>query len=132
MMRKSRCHKPSKHSQIVSGYFQRRNAAYIDISLGVPCIMGGLHPNPNTRTAAEQLSHADRNFRRQRLLLLHDVMEVLPRNAEQAGNLDLLLARCRHHVLAQHGAGMSWTAFRIWPGGIFGHFISLDRQYSIG
>ena len=110
--------------------FQGGNAAYIDISLGVPGIVGRLHSNPDAGAAAEQLANPHGNRGRQRLLLCHDVMKMLPRNAEQAGNFNLLLARGRQHILTQQGAGVGGTPLEVSFGGMVGHFIPLWGGYN--
>lgn len=124
MVRKSRCHKSGAARVDWLSHFQGGNAAYIDISFGVPSIMGGLHSNPDAGTSAKQFPDAHSNLRRDRLPLCHNIMEVLPRNPEQLRNLDLLLARRRQHILAEHGAGVGRASIEVRPGGIFGHFYS--------
>src|ERR1044071_4155369 len=89
-----------------SGDLERRDLADVNIPFSMPRIIVGLHSNPNPRTAAKQLADTHGNFRRYRLLLFHDVMEVLPGDAEQASDLHLRLARCREHIFPKNSAGM--------------------------
>src|SRR3954468_23448617 len=96
-----------------SGYLQRRDLADIDIAFSMPGIVVGLHSNPNPRAAAKQLAYTHGNFWRNRLLLFHDVMEVLPGDAEQTSDLDLGLACCRKHILPDYSPGMDWAPIRI-------------------
>jgi hypothetical protein len=120
MIPKSGCHK----SVNGSGHFQGRNAAHIDISLGVPSVMGGLHPNPDAGAAAKKLPDAHGNLGRQRLFLRHNIMQVLPRNAEQSGDFNLL-ARRGQHILAEQGTGVDGAPIRVSLGDIFSHFVPL-------
>ncbi|MET4389320.1 hypothetical protein ABIB73_005091 [Bradyrhizobium sp. F1.4.3] len=87
----------------------------------VPGVMSGLHPDPDAGSASKQLSNAHRHLRGQGLLLCHDVVKMLPRNAQQARDLDLGLAGGRQHVFAKHRPGMSGTAMAVFLGRIFGH-----------
>src|SRR6266478_2654184 len=93
-----------------SGHLQRWDLADVDIPFSMPRIVVGLHSNPNPRAAAKQLAYTNSNFRRNRLLLFHDVMEVLPRDAKQASDLDLRFARCGEHILSKYRAGMRGAA----------------------
>src|SRR3954451_14276862 len=103
------------------GHLQRRDLADVDVPFSMPGIVVGLHSNPNPRAAAKQLSNTHRNFRRNRFLLFHDIMEVLPGDAEQASDLDLRFACCREHVLPNYSAGMDGASIRISFGDIFCH-----------
>ena len=86
--------------------------------------MGGLHPNPDAGAAAKKLPYAHGNLGRQRLFLRHDIMQVLPRNAQQSGDFNLLLARRGQHILAEHGTGVDGAPIRVSLGDVFSHFNS--------
>src|SRR4051812_43965817 len=104
-----------------SGYLQRRNLADVDISFSMPRIVVGLHSNPNPSAAAKQLAYTHSNFRRNRLFFFHDVMKVLPGDAEQASDLDLRFACRGEHILSKYSAGMDRAPIRISSSDIFGH-----------
>ena len=71
----------------------------------MPCVIGRLHAQPRLRTTAEQFADPDGDLRGQRLSLSHDVIELLPRYPEQAGDLGLAPVDILHDVGDQR-AGM--------------------------
>ena len=89
-------------------------------ALGVPSIVGTLHPHPNTCPVPEQLAEPDGDGRRNRLSLRQDVVKMLTGNTEQRGDLGLALAGRRDH-LALHFAGVGRTPVRITFGVKDGH-----------
>ncbi len=75
-------------------------------SLGNHKIISALEIDPQIRTVAAQLAESQRHPGRRRLLLSDNVIEGLPRDAEQARNLGLGFAERRQDVLAEHLTGM--------------------------
>src|SRR5467141_1976083 len=88
----------------------RRNSADIFGSLCMPGIVSSLHPRPDSRAIAKKLAEANRDGRRHRLSLPQDVVEVLARNPQQAGDFRLGPAGRRDDVIAKQRPRMSRTA----------------------
>src|SRR3954469_18853811 len=110
--------------------FQSRDFADVNLSFSMPRVVVGLHSNPNSGAATKQLAYTHSDFRRNWLLLLHDVMEVLPGDAKQASDLDLRFACCREHILPKYSARMDRTPVGVSFRNIFCHFgLALSLQW---
>src|SRR5258706_7410423 len=88
----------------------RRNSADIFGSLCMPAIVSSLHPRPDSRAIAKQLAEANRDGRGNRLSFPQDVVKMLARNPQQAGDFRLGPAGGRDDVIAKQRPGMSRTA----------------------
>jgi len=53
------------------------DVAYINLALGAPDVIGGLHPDPNVGAVAELPAETNGDGRRDRLLLLQNAIERL-------------------------------------------------------
>src|SRR5215210_3838570 len=96
-----------------SGCPDRRDGAHIDLTLGVPRIMGRLHPDPDAGAVAEQLAKAYGNRGGHGLPLIKDVVEVLTRDAEQTSDLRLRPCDRWDNLFAQQLARMTRAAVRV-------------------
>jgi hypothetical protein len=65
-----------------------------------------LQVDPQVGAVAAELAKLDRHLGRHRRLLVQDVIERLPGNAEQPRDFGLRLAQRRKHVLPQRFSGM--------------------------
>ena len=86
-----------------------RDVADIFGALRMPGIVRGLHPGPDSRDVAKELAQPNCDGRGHRLSFLHDVLKMLARNPEQAGDLRLGSAGGRNNVIAKQRTGMSWA-----------------------
>src|SRR5258705_13266830 len=87
-----------------------RNSADIFGSLCIPGIVSSLHARPDSGAIAKKLAEANRDGRRHRLSLPQDVVKVLARNSQQAGDFRLGPAGRRDDVIAKQRPRMSRTA----------------------
>jgi hypothetical protein len=76
-----------------------RNATDILGPFRMPRIVGALHPGPDS--GAQKLAEAHGDGGRYRLSFPQDVVDVLARNSEQAGDLPLGPAGSRNNVIAK-------------------------------
>src|SRR5829696_9325223 len=109
-----------------SGCPDRRDGAHIDLTLGVPRIMGRLHPDPDAGAVAEQLAEAHGNGGGHGLSLIEDVVEVLTRDAEQTCDLGLRPCDRRNNLFAQQLARMRRAAVRVATCRNLGHELALQ------
>src|ERR1700723_3556822 len=90
--------------------FDGRDVTDIFGAFRVPSVVGGLHPGPDSRSIAKKLAKPNCNGRRHRLSLLQDVVKMLARNPEQAGDLRLGPTGGWNDIFAKQRTGMSRAA----------------------
>src|SRR6202041_915355 len=90
--------------------FDGRDVSDIFGAFRVPSVVGGLHPGPDSRPVAKKFAEPNCNGWRHRLSFLQDVVEVLARNPEQAGDLRLGAAGGWNNVIAKQRTWMSRAA----------------------
>ena len=93
----------------------------IHAMLGLPGIVIGLHPEPDSGPIAKQLAQPRRHRRRHRFARVQDIVELLARDAEQLCDLNLGPIKGRKNVFAQEFARMGRTPLSIALGCIVGH-----------
>src|SRR5215211_1488307 len=119
-----------------SGCLDRWDGANIDLTLGVPRVVRGLHPDPDAGAVAEQLAEAHGDGGGHGLSLIEDVVEVLARDAEQTCDLRLRPCDRRDNLFAQQLARMTRAAVRVATCGNLGHDLlspghsSLDEAHA--
>src|SRR5215211_9486823 len=109
-----------------SGCLDRWDGANIDLTLGVPRVVRGLHPDPDAGAVAEQLAEAHGDGGGHGLSLIEDVVEVLARDAEQTCDLRLRPCDRRDNLFAQQLARMTRAAVRVATCGNLGHDLALQ------
>ncbi|WP_460630641.1 hypothetical protein [Insolitispirillum peregrinum] len=97
---------------------QGRNSRNINITGGVPCVIGTLHSNPQQRLGAKQLAEANGNLGANGLSFSENVVKVLAGNAEHSGNLCLCFASGGNNVFSQNFAGVRWATVGITAHGV--------------
>ncbi|GBQ89884.1 hypothetical protein AA23498_0733 [Acetobacter nitrogenifigens DSM 23921 = NBRC 105050] len=83
---------------------------HVDGARGLPLIICGLHPDPETRPIPEEFAQTHPDFRADRLALGENVIKMLPGNPEQPCNLGFAPLCGGNNVFAQQCAWMRRAA----------------------
>ena len=81
------------------GQFKNRYLTQINGVFRNPGIMGCLHPQPKSSAIPKILAELSGNIRRNRLLCMKNIIELLTRDIERSGDFRLALPYRLHQVI---------------------------------